>query len=204
MKKTIALLLCWSVLLCSCGTSMPDEGASGISQENILTELSASEETSIELPAPDSHEAEQAEESSSTDIPETTPEAREPSVSQSSETIIESTETDTTGFVKATTLPETTDNAEAPTASQEPAAQESAVRESSSTGQSDGSNFNLYDNEEQQQTTDTYVLNKNTKKIHKPSCASVKKIAPKNYSTSSLSLSDLTEQGYSTCKNCFK
>lgn len=65
-----------------------------------------------------------------------------------------------------------------------------------------GNNFNTYDNESQQNTTETYVLNKSSKKFHKPSCHSVKKIAPKNYATSSNSRDSLISQGYSPCKNC--
>lgn len=35
-----------------------------------------------------------------------------------------------------------------------------------------------------------------------PSCNEVKKIAPHNYSTSNLSESELTAQGYTVCKRC--
>lgn len=65
-----------------------------------------------------------------------------------------------------------------------------------------GNNFNIYDNESQQNTTAAYVLNKNTKKFHNPSCRSVKKIAAKNYGTSSSSRDSLIAQGYSPCKIC--
>lgn len=71
-------------------------------------------------------------------------------------------------------------------------------------GSGDGSNFNTYDNAAQQQTNDTYVLNTSSMKIHYPSCRSVPKIAPQNYSTSSSSIDELIAQGYSTCGNCFK
>lgn len=67
-----------------------------------------------------------------------------------------------------------------------------------------GSNFNTYNNAEQQNTEDTWVLNTNSKKIHYPHCKSVPKIAPKNYSTSSESLDELKARGYTTCGNCFK
>ena len=70
----------------------------------------------------------------------------------------------------------------------------------SSTG--NGNNFNTYDNESQQNTTAAYVLNTNTKKFHEPSCRSVKKIAPKNYSTSNGPKDTLISQGYSPCKIC--
>jgi hypothetical protein len=65
-------------------------------------------------------------------------------------------------------------------------------------------NFNTYNNEEQQNTTAQYVLNTHTKKIHFPSCSSVKKISPENYSTSNSSIDELTVLGYTTCGNCFK
>ncbi|MDO4332684.1 MAG: hypothetical protein Q4C58_08355 [Eubacteriales bacterium] len=65
-------------------------------------------------------------------------------------------------------------------------------------------NFNTYDNVSQQQTTASYVLNTNSLKIHYPSCRSVPKIKPENYSTSDLSVAELQAQGYTTCGNCFK
>lgn len=65
-----------------------------------------------------------------------------------------------------------------------------------------GSNFDIYDNPEQQQTEATWVLNTHTMKIHYPSCSDAKKIAPQNYSTSNLTESELIAQGYSTCKRC--
>lgn len=71
-----------------------------------------------------------------------------------------------------------------------------------SNGGGNGENFNTYDNEDQQSTKDSYVLNTNTMKIHYPSCNSVKKIAPDNYSTSSLSESELIAKGYTTCGVC--
>lgn len=48
----------------------------------------------------------------------------------------------------------------------------------------------------------TYVLNKNTKKFHKPSCYSAGEIAPHNRQNSSLSRSEIINKGYSPCKNC--
>ena len=47
----------------------------------------------------------------------------------------------------------------------------------------------------------TYVLNTNTKKIHCPSCDSVEKIKPKNYSTTDDYTSAIA-QGYVPCKKC--
>ena len=66
------------------------------------------------------------------------------------------------------------------------------------------SNFNTYNNESQQQTADSYILNTSTRKIHLPSCKSVAKIAPQNYSTSNLSIEELESQGYTKCGNCLK
>ncbi len=53
-------------------------------------------------------------------------------------------------------------------------------------------------------TAETYILNTNTKKFHKPTCASAKKIASENYAESSESKETLISQGYKPCKNCFK
>lgn len=63
-------------------------------------------------------------------------------------------------------------------------------------------NFNAHNNPDQQNTTDQWVLNTSTKKIHYPKCRDVPKIAEKNYATSNSSESDLIAQGYSTCGHC--
>ncbi len=81
--------------------------------------------------------------------------------------------------------------------------QSTASSSTSNTGTGE-SNFNTYNNSEQQQTADTYVLNTNTKRIHHPSCSSVPKIAPQNYATSSATLDELIAQDYKPCGNCFK
>lgn len=73
---------------------------------------------------------------------------------------------------------------------------------SNSSGLGDGSNFNTYDNAQQQNTSSSYVLNTSTMKFHRPSCSSVKKIAPQNYSTSNNSREELISQGYSPCGKC--
>lgn len=62
--------------------------------------------------------------------------------------------------------------------------------------------FNTYNNPLQQETTDQWVLNTNTQKIHYPSCNEVEKIAPQNCTTSNLSEEELLAQGYSVCKRC--
>lgn len=67
---------------------------------------------------------------------------------------------------------------------------------------SNSSNFNTYDNPEQQQTSASYVLNTSSGKFHYPSCKSVKTIAPQNYATSNSSRDDLIAQGYQPCGNC--
>ena len=65
-------------------------------------------------------------------------------------------------------------------------------------------NFNTYDNLDQQQTEDTYVLNtrKGGKKFHLPSCDSVPRISPDNYATSSKTREELIEEGYKPCQKC--
>ena len=81
---------------------------------------------------------------------------------------------------------------------------EKATQSQSGNGGGNGDNFNKYDNAEQQKTEDKWVLNTKSMKIHYPSCNDVKKIAPENYSTSSLSLDELKKQKYTTCGHCFK
>lgn len=78
------------------------------------------------------------------------------------------------------------------------------VPSSTPAGNGNGDNFNTYDNEGQQHTSQTWVLNTSSMKIHYPSCSQVKKIAPQNYSTSNLSESELIAQGYTTCGVCHK
>lgn len=73
-----------------------------------------------------------------------------------------------------------------------------------SNGSSNGSgnNFNTYNNQSQQETTASYVLNKKTKKFHHPSCSDVPKIAPKNYSVSSETRETIISMGYQPCGHC--
>ena len=65
-----------------------------------------------------------------------------------------------------------------------------------------GNNFNTHNNESQQQTTASYVLNTSTMKFHRPSCRDVPRIATQNYATSSQSRADLISRGYSSCGHC--
>lgn len=49
---------------------------------------------------------------------------------------------------------------------------------------------------------DLYVLNRNTKKFHRPNCSSVQDIKPKNKQEFSGNTKALIQQGYSPCKSC--
>lgn len=73
---------------------------------------------------------------------------------------------------------------------------------SASTGKGNANNFDTYNNESQQQTDATYVLNNSTMKFHYPNCDSVPKISPQNYGTSSKSRDELIQAGYSPCGKC--
>ena len=55
----------------------------------------------------------------------------------------------------------------------------------------------------QQQSSQTWVLNTNTMKIHYPSCSSVSRIAAGNYATSTASIDELLRRGYTRCGRCF-
>lgn len=71
------------------------------------------------------------------------------------------------------------------------------------TGGGNGDNFTTWDNPNQQQTAMTWVLNTNSRKIHYPSCSSVRRIAPRNYATSNEPLEVLLARGYTRCGRCF-
>lgn len=82
----------------------------------------------------------------------------------------------------------------------EPQTEKATQSSVTKTNEKSDNNFQTYDNEEQQNTTE-YVLNTSTKKVHKPNCSAVKKISPENYATIS-SLEDAYAQGYKACKIC--
>lgn len=77
-------------------------------------------------------------------------------------------------------------------------AQKATASNSGSSGNT--SNFNTYDID--YQTSAKYVLNTSSQKFHYPSCSSVDKIAPNNYSTSDSSRDSLISQGYDPCGRC--
>lgn len=66
------------------------------------------------------------------------------------------------------------------------------------------SNFDTWYIPENSETTESYVLNTNTHKVHYPGCRDVPKIAPQNYETWSGNLKDffLANPEYSACKHC--
>lgn len=65
-----------------------------------------------------------------------------------------------------------------------------------------GNNFNIYNNEEQQNTMAKYVLNTSTRVFHRPSCQDVPKISKDNCSTTSLPREELTVSGWRSCGHC--
>jgi len=54
----------------------------------------------------------------------------------------------------------------------------------------------------QQTNTESYILNTNTKKFHRPSCSSVKQMKESNKKSSSESRDALIAAGYDPCKKC--
>jgi DNA-entry nuclease len=71
--------------------------------------------------------------------------------------------------------------------------------DNSSVPQRDNSENEITDNDTE---TRDYILNKNTKKIHLPSCSSVADMAEKNKISYNGTIQELEEQGYSPCKRC--
>lgn len=54
----------------------------------------------------------------------------------------------------------------------------------------------------QHTSTESYILNTNTKKFHRPSCSSVKQMKESNKKSSSESRDALIAAGYDPCKKC--
>ena len=54
----------------------------------------------------------------------------------------------------------------------------------------------------QQTNTESYILNTNTKKFHRPSCSSVKQMKESDKKCSSESREALIADGYDPCKKC--
>ena len=56
--------------------------------------------------------------------------------------------------------------------------------------------------EETEYFNSNFVINKNTKKFHKPSCGSIKETKPKNKEQTNKTAEELEKEGYSPCKSC--
>ena len=61
---------------------------------------------------------------------------------------------------------------------------------------------NVQVEEPNEETVTTYVINKNTKKFHKPDCSSAKDMKPQNRKESDKSREELEKLGYTPCKSC--
>ncbi len=128
---------------------------------------------------------------------ETTTEATTKATTKTTtETTTEATTEATTEITTSTIEETTTESTEESTVVEETEATEETTEASTE----DIYDSDAYDNSESQ---NNYVLNTSTMKIHHPGCFSAKRIAPKNYATSSESLEELESQGYTTCGNCF-
>ena len=199
MKKRMMMVLFSAMLLLSaCGSASADSlPANEVSKKSKAVEGISSVEAASEVQAPSPTEMPLP---TATPSPKQTPlPTQTPSPTQTPLPTETPAPTAPPAAETATTQPAPAEQSSAQ--SEAPAAP--AAETSGQDGSGSGSNFNTYNNPDQQNTSETYVLNTNTMKIHHPSCRSVKKIAPQNYSTSSLSLEELKAQGYSTCGNCF-
>lgn len=206
MKKNILLsLLAIIILLTACGTTNETQTAPELSDQTVSSTI-LPEQTSEVTPTPKPTTTPKPTASPTpiaTATPAATPEptptpTAQPAPTEAAETLpVENLEGNTEAVDSSSVITSASSEAPAPETA-------STNQEASSGGNGNGSNFNTYDNAEQQNTEAAYVLNTNTMKIHHPSCKSVKKIAPQNYSTSNLSVDELIGQGYSTCGNCFK
>ena len=59
-----------------------------------------------------------------------------------------------------------------------------------------------YEDQIVKEEAQTYILNKSSKKFHKPSCSSVEKMKESNKVERIATRSELMEEGYSPCQSC--
>ncbi|MDE7431617.1 MAG: hypothetical protein K2N34_06870 [Lachnospiraceae bacterium] len=219
MKKfALPLLLAMTLFFMACGTSTEEQSSSTLTEQSVATEADASSAptskatiTPKPTPAPTNTPSPTPE---PTALPTIEPTALPTQAPSAEPTPIQPVEDITSKAIDETSTspieePPVSDTSAEQVAVVAPLPVEASTSETNSTLESnssngDDSNFNTYDYPEQHSTEATYVLNTSTKKIHYPSCSSVKKIAPQNYSTSNSSIDELKGQGYTTCGNCFK
>ena len=71
------------------------------------------------------------------------------------------------------------------------------------TGQTSiASKTNTSDKGQTSNTEVTYILNTNSKKIHRPDCDSVNKMSPRNQKETNQSKEELIQEGYTPCQSC--
>lgn len=63
-------------------------------------------------------------------------------------------------------------------------------------------NDNIIDDSPKEETVTTYIINKNTKKFHLPTCSSAIDMEPQNKKESDKTKEELEKLGYSPCKSC--
>lgn len=63
-------------------------------------------------------------------------------------------------------------------------------------------NDNIIDDSPKEETVTTYIINKNTKKFHLPTCSSAIDMKPQNKKESDKTKEELEKLGYSPCKSC--
>ena len=110
----------------------------------------------------------------------------------------------------ATAAPETDPGTEPPTEAETEAVTEAAAEPSAQPEETVGETQGEAQPETQEETeapapteaSREYVLNTNTKKFHKPSCGSVKRIKEKNREDYYGSRSELLARGYEPCGKC--
>ncbi len=71
------------------------------------------------------------------------------------------------------------------------------------TGESHLSDETTINDTSEEEKNITYIINRNSKKFHKPDCSSVKDMKPQNKKESDKSREELEKLGYSPCLSCF-
>ena len=86
-------------------------------------------------------------------------------------------------------------NADADTLADFGAGQKSSSAQATVVGEKSGT-------DSEDDTEETYVLNTNTHKFHRPDCSSVKDMSEKNKKIVTESREEIIEDGYTPCKKC--
>lgn len=185
MRKKITFFIIFSAIILAIGCTSKDSMGGG-----ELVQVADAVEEEIKEPIEDIKE-EIVEETKEEPAEEIIKESEEDKIEEPTEEIIDEATEDVKEELPET-KEESTEQTEEPTEEESQVAEEEKVEEK------------VEDNKEVEDSQPEYywILNTNTKKVHNPTCNSVKQMKEKNKKESNLSPEELKKKGYSACNNC--